>query len=152
MIMVLCNIPLILKNVYFNFLKDCKICFLEFCYMLFPLYINLIANYCRLNKATPVAICYLFCTMRQLFFETFGRNFDLFWRRALNSNFEVYIYFCIMFMAFFGGAFLICIFQRSFIYNIHKEDRGRRSRGHKILTNFANGCASFFGRPLFRDM
>ena len=31
----------------------CKICFPTFCYMLSPLYINLIANYCRRNKATP---------------------------------------------------------------------------------------------------
>ena len=48
------------------------------------------------TKQLLVAIRHLFLTMKQLFFETYGRNFDLFWERALNANFEVFIQCCIM--------------------------------------------------------
>ena len=51
-------------------------------------------------------------------FETFGRNFDLFWRRALDANFEVFMLLRVMFMVFFGEIFLICRFQRSFVYDV----------------------------------
>ena len=80
----------------------------------FPLYINLIANYCRRNKA----IWYLFCTMRQLFFETFGRHFDLFWRRALDSNLEIFISF----------ALCLWLFSEEFSQYIS-------SRGHFFVTS-----------------
>ena len=42
-----------------------------------------------------------------------------------------------MFMAFSGGFFLKYVaYSGSFIYDIHKEQRGGWSRGHKILANF----------------
>ena len=52
MIMVLCNTPLILKNVYFRLSEDCvRTAFPNLLHAI-PLYINLIANHCRRNKAT----------------------------------------------------------------------------------------------------
>ena len=56
MIMVLYNIPLILKNVYSHFLEDCVRFVFRNLLHAFPLYINLIANFCRRNKATPCCI------------------------------------------------------------------------------------------------
>ena len=53
------------------------------------------------------------------------------------------------FLFSFALCSLICSVQRSFVYNVHKEQRGRRSRGHKILANFANGCAQLFGKFFF---
>ena len=77
--MVLCNIPLTFKNVYFQFLEDCV-------RFVFPNFVTCFSTFISTSsriivaetKQLLVAIWYLFCTMRQLFFETFGRNFDLF--------------------------------------------------------------------------
>ena len=155
MIMVLCNIPLILKNVYFHFLEDCvRFVFPNFVTCFSPFISTSSRIIVAGTKQLLVAIWYLFCTMRQLFFETFGRHFDLFCRRALDSNFDVFIQFCIMFMAFFRVILLICIFYRSLVYNVHKKDREEGAGGYKILAKFVNGCAWFFwGRRFsFRDM
>ena len=52
-------------------------------------------------------------------------------------------------MVFFGGIFLICNFYRPFIYDVHKEQRRGRSRGHKILAKFSNGCTWFLRKGFF---
>ena len=93
-----------LKNVYFHLSEDCKNVYFhlsEDCVRsVFP---NFIAYYSPLfistssriiftgTKQLLVAIRYLLLTMKELFFETFERNLDLFWRRALDANFEVFI-------------------------------------------------------------
>ena len=60
------------KNVYFHLSEDSKICFIEFCRMLFPFIST--SSWIIATRITQlfVAIRYL------LFFETFDRNFDLF--------------------------------------------------------------------------
>ena len=85
--MVLCNIPPIFKNVSFDILEDCVRC-------VFPNFVTCFSPVTSASsriivtgtKQLLVAIWYLFCTMKQLFFKTFGRNFNLFWRRALVSD------------------------------------------------------------------
>ena len=98
------------------FRRPCKICFPKFCCMLFRFISTLSRIIVTRTKKLLIAIRYLFFTMKKLFFETFGRNFDLFWRRDLEANFEVLLR--VMFMVFFGEIFLICRFQRSFIYDV----------------------------------
>ena len=51
-----------------------------------------------------------------------------------------------MFIAFLGGIFVISSSYSSIVYDIHKEQRGGRSEGHKTLANFTNGCALFWGK------
>ena len=82
--------------------------------------------------------------MKQLFLklleEIISFEEDL-WILILRFLFLHYVY------GFFGGIFLICRFQRSFVFDFHKEHRGGRSRGHKILANF--GSAWFLGKKVF---
>ena len=35
------------------------------------------------------------------------------------------------------------LYKGSVIYDVHKEDRGKRGWGHEILGNFADGCGWF---------
>ena len=84
----------------------CKICFPEFCSMVFPFYINLIANKCRRNKATPYWNLVFILHNETVVFKSFGRNFDLFWRSSLDSTLRGFFQFCIMFMAFFRRIFV----------------------------------------------
>ena len=148
--MVLCNIPLIQKMLTFIFRKTVRSVLPNFV-PYYSHYISLIVNYCHRIKATPCCN-YVFLKIKQLFFETFGRNFDLFRRKALDANLKFFSFsLCSWF--FLGGIFLIFIFQRSFVYDIHKEQRGGRSRGCKVLSNLLMVVHGFGGRGFsFLDM
>ena len=50
---------------------------------------------------------------------------------------------------FFGGIFWKFRFYRSFIYDIHKEQRGGKEQGAQNFEQFANGCAWFSGKGVF---
>ena len=43
----------------------------------------------------------------------------------------------------------MCSFKRSFVDDVHKEQRGVRSREHKRLVNFTNGPAWVLGKGVF---
>ena len=100
MITVLCNIPLILKNVYFHLLEDCVRFVSPHFVTCFPPFISTSSRIIVAGtKQLLVAIWYLFCTMRQLFFETFGRNLicfeEEFW--ILTSSFLFSFASCLWF-------------------------------------------------------
>ena len=80
-----------LKNVYFHLSEDCVRCFPKYGCMPFSLISTSSGIIVTGTKQLLVAIRCLFLTMKKLFFETFGRNLDLCWRRALDANFEAFI-------------------------------------------------------------
>ena len=80
-----------LKNVYFHLSEDCVRCFPKYGCMPFSLISISSGIIVTGTKQLLVAIRCLFLTMKKLFFETFGRNLDLCWRRALDANFEAFI-------------------------------------------------------------
>ena len=128
-------------NFFFpSFGRPYEICFPKFCCMPFSLISTSLRIIVTVVKEPLVAIRYLFLTMKQLLFETFGRNFDFFWGKPLDSNFEISISSTCLYF-FLGRIFLICSFLRSFFYDVHNEQRGGRSTGHQFWSNFTNGCA-----------
>ena len=65
----------------------------------------------------------------------------------LTSRFLFSFTLCLLF--FFGGIFLRCSFQRSFVYDVRNEQRGGRSRGAQNFGQFCQWLCIVFVEGVF---
>ena len=116
--------------------------------MLFPF----IATSWRMNvigtKQPLATVRYLFLTMKHFFFFFFLEYLEeiliCFEEELLMLTLRILFSY-----ALWLWFFSICSLQRSFIYDVHKEQREGSSMGHKMSASFANGCAWFLGKSYF---
>ena len=110
------------KRLLSSFGRLCKICFPIFCSMIFPSISTSSRIIVTRTKQLLVGIRYLFLTMKQLFSETFGRNFELFEELWMLTS--------------------------RLLFRLWRPQRTKRW-GNKVLANFDNGWAWFFGEVFF---
>ena len=110
-------------------------------------YINLTANHCHQNKATPCYNQVFIFDDETVVFWNFRKKFWFVLKKSCGCWLRgFYLVLHYVYGFFFGGILLIFSVLRLFVYDVHKEQRGGRIRGKKFWTSLLMVVHGFWGR------